>query len=83
MTAKTRTPEQAKAWLKMMGVRQIDLADELKVPRTVIVDLLRGKIKGDRGAAHKAAVALGLKPEPNPAEKAALERRVRRLQRAR
>lgn len=66
MTTKTRTPEQARAWLKAHGVQQNELAKSIGVPRAVIVDLLRGRIKGDRGDAHKAAVALGLKPAPDP-----------------
>lgn len=63
---KTRTPAQARAWLKAHGIEQNELAKQLGVPRMVIVDLLRGRCKGDRGQAHKAAIALGLKPSPDP-----------------
>jgi len=71
---KTRTPEQARAWLKAHGIEQNELAKELGVPRMVIVDLLRGRCKGDRGASHKAAIALGLKPAPDPNDAPVLPR---------
>lgn len=83
MTAKTRTPAQARAWLKAHGVQQTELAKSLGVPRTVIVDLLRGRIRGDRGAAHTAAIALGLKPAPDPADAPPVARPARRVGRAR
>ena len=34
------------------------------LPRLVLVDLLRGRLRGHRGQAHRAAIVLGLKPNP-------------------
>ena len=34
------------------------------LPRLVLVDLLRGRLRGHRGQAHRAAIVLGLKPDP-------------------
>jgi gp16 family phage-associated protein len=36
-----------------------------------VVDLLRGRLKGFRGEAHRAAVALGLKASPADGQSAA------------
>ena len=74
MTTKTRTPEQARAWLRAHGIRQKEFADSIGVPRLVITDLLRGRAIGNYGASHKAAIALGLKPAPDPDDAPALPR---------
>lgn len=44
--------------------RDAELARQHQVPRSTLVDLLRGKQKGRYGQAHRGAIVLGLKPEP-------------------
>ena len=46
------------------GVAVAELARHNGLPRLVLVDLLRGRLRGHRGQAHNAAIVLGLKPEP-------------------
>ena len=56
--------ERAKAIqdaLSQSGKTHADVADELGVARAVVRGVLYGHLKGDRGDAHKVAVALGLK----------------------
>jgi gp16 family phage-associated protein len=64
-----RTPEQAKQWLKDNGISIAQFARDNDLDRSAVVDLLRGKLTGNFGNAHKAAVALGLKLSPNSATK--------------
>lgn len=59
-----QTPKTAAAWVKAHGVAVADLARHNGLPRLVLVDLLRGRLRGHRGQAHNAAIVLGLKPEP-------------------
>lgn len=59
-----QTPETARAWIKAHGVVITDLAHLNNLPRLALSDLLRGKLRGQRGQAHRAAVVLGLKPDP-------------------
>ena len=59
-----KTPKTAKAWFRRHGICVAYWADELGLSRWAVKDALRGKNKGNRGAAHNAAVALGLKPNP-------------------
>lgn len=44
------------------GITVAELASEIGVSRMTLVQLLAGRSKGVRGAAHEAAVRLGLKP---------------------
>lgn len=67
-----QTPATAHAWIKAQGVTVTDLARLNNVARLVMVDLLRGRLRGHRGQAHRAAIVLGLKPEPQTAEAGAL-----------
>ena len=60
-----QTAETAKSWLRAHGIGVAELARTFSVPRMAFVDLLRGKARGHRGANHKAAVILGLKPNPD------------------
>lgn len=62
-----QTPETAAAWVKANGVAVAELARHNGLPRLVLVDLLRGRLRGHRGQAHRAAIVLGLKPEPEAA----------------
>ena len=66
-----QTPESAKAWFKSHGISQAEWVRDLKLERSIVVDLLRGRLKGVRGQAHHAAIALGLKPSPNTENHAA------------
>lgn len=59
-----RTAEQAQAWLVANGICVADFARQHGIPRYAIYDVLRGKRVGRRGQAHKAAVLLGMKPDP-------------------
>lgn len=60
-----QTPETAAAWIRAHGVVVSELARVHGIPRLVLVDLLRGKLRGHRGQAHDGAILLGLKPEPS------------------
>jgi gp16 family phage-associated protein len=64
-----QTPTTAAQWCKAHGVTVAGLARANDLPRAILVDLLRGQLKGNYGSAHRAAIVLGLKPEPK-AEKA-------------
>ena len=59
-----QTPATASAWVKAHGVAVAELARHNNLPRLVLVDLLRGRLRGHRGQAHRAAIVLGLKAEP-------------------
>ena len=59
-----QTPGTAHQWLVDHGVAVTELARQHQVPRSTLVDLLRGKQKGRYGQAHRGAIVLGLKPEP-------------------
>lgn len=66
-----QTPETAHQWLAAHGVAVSDLARHNDVPRSTLVDLLRGKQKGRYGQAHVGAIVLGLKPDPETITRAA------------
>jgi len=57
-----QTPESAHAALRAAGICISYWAHDLGLTRMAVVDALRGRNKGHRGMAHRAAVALGLKP---------------------
>ncbi|MCY1435605.1 phage-associated protein, BcepMu gp16 family [compost metagenome] len=63
-----QTPESANAWFIRHGVCKTQWAQAMGFDRMVVSDLLRGKAKGLRGDAHNAAVALGLKADPDACE---------------
>ncbi|HEJ2039539.1 DNA-binding protein [Pseudomonas aeruginosa] len=66
-----QTPESANAWFVTHGINKSAWARELGIDRMTMVDLLRGRLKGLRGDAHHAAVALGLKANPTQTHQAA------------
>ena len=70
-TAPERTPEEARQWMDEQGLSQAELARQNQVPRSTLVDLLRGQNKGNYGQAHRGAIVLGLKPNPETTEVAA------------
>jgi gp16 family phage-associated protein len=57
----TRTAADVRADLDMRGKTIRDTAREIGVSERVLYDLLRGRFKGRRGQAHRAAVLLGMK----------------------
>ena len=57
-------PGECHAWFRAQGINVSQWCRERNINRQVVVDLLRGKRRGYRGEAHRAAVALGLKPNP-------------------
>ncbi len=59
-----KTPEQIREEFRAHGLCFAEWARERGFHRMTVVDLLRGKRKGVRGEAHRAAVALGLKDAP-------------------
>lgn len=63
-----QTPETAYLWLRAHGITVVSFAKLHGVGRVVITDLLRGRLAGNYGSAHKGAIALGLKPEPVAAQ---------------
>lgn len=58
------TPEQIKAEFAAYGVTITDFCATHQLSRMSVVDLLRGHGLGLRGDSHRAAVILGLKPDP-------------------
>ena len=60
-----RTPEQAGQWLRDNGVTVPAFAEAHKLSRHAVNDALRGVGKGNTGASHEAAVALGIKRRPD------------------
>lgn len=62
-----QTPTSANEWFIRHGVCKTHWAHDMGFDRMVVVDLLRGRLKGLRGQAHDAAVALGLKADPKAA----------------
>lgn len=59
-----QTPESANAWFISHGICKTDWAKAHEIHRAIVVDLLRGRLKGLRGESHRAAIALGLKADP-------------------
>lgn len=61
----TRTQiKHVRAHLEAHGINLRELCEQRGVSYQAARDLLCGRAKGRRGEAHKAAVALGLKPDP-------------------
>lgn len=73
-----RSLEEAKAWLDRHGVSASEWARNHGFPPAVVLALLSGRTRGRRGAAHHAAIALGLKAAPPAEEVSPLEEGVTR-----
>jgi gp16 family phage-associated protein len=56
-----KTAEEVRADLVRRGKSVRQVAKEIGVSERIIFELLRGRIKGRRGQAHRAAVLLGMK----------------------
>jgi gp16 family phage-associated protein len=59
-----QTPESARAWFVDHGICQTEWSKAVGISRTAVVDLIHGRRKGNRGEGHRAAILLGLKPDP-------------------
>lgn len=62
--SKPRTPAEVRQEFTAYGVSISDWCRQRGFSRMSVVDLLRGHGMGLRGDSHRAAVALGLKPDP-------------------
>lgn len=58
------TPKLTKQWFKRHGICISEWCRSHQLAQHTVTDLLRGKSKGNHGNAHKAAILLGLKPDP-------------------
>lgn len=65
-----QTPASAREWLAAHGATVAALARANGMPRLALVNVLRGRCLGLRGHAHRAAIALGIKPHPRILETA-------------
>jgi len=61
--AQARTRKQVRYWFEVSGVSVSDWARDQGLPVSVVYALLAGRTRGRRGKAHRAAVALGMKPK--------------------
>ncbi|MDR3323854.1 MAG: hypothetical protein LBS89_06590 [Zoogloeaceae bacterium] len=59
-----QTPETARQWFVDNGICQSHWAKSFGIGRFQVIDLLRGRSFGKRGMSHRAAILLGMKPEP-------------------
>lgn len=66
-----QTPPQARSWFNSHGISITDWCNHFQVDRYIVTDLMRGRIKGVRGESHRAAILLGLKPDPDTIKLAA------------
>ncbi|MBF9135660.1 DNA-binding protein [Stenotrophomonas pavanii] len=62
---KLRTPEEARQHLRNMGITVVAFARQNNLDRHAVNDALRGVGKGNFGKSHEAAIALGIKRDPN------------------
>jgi gp16 family phage-associated protein len=58
--------KRAQQWFKDNGIAVATWAKEHGFKRQSVVDVLHGRVQCTRGAAHRIAVELGIKPEPKP-----------------
>lgn len=65
------TPKQSRAWFDAHGIAITDWCETHGIDRYIVTDLLRGRLKGNRGEAHRAAILLGLKADPDSSMKLA------------
>ncbi len=61
--SRARTVEEARAWFEGTGQTVTQWAEDHGFSASVVYALLSGRTRGRRGDAHRAAVALGLKPK--------------------
>ena len=63
-TAAPRTPKEVKELFKAYGMTITKFCEQHELSRMAVADLLRGAGKATRGESHRAAVLLGMKPDP-------------------
>lgn len=61
LTNRPRTSDEVRAEIERRGKTIREVAKEIGVNERIVYEVLRGRFKGRRGQAHKAAVLLGLK----------------------
>lgn len=61
LTNRPRTSDEVRAEIERRGKTIREVAQEIGVNERIVYEVLRGRFKGRRGQAHKAAVLLGLK----------------------
>ncbi len=71
---KLRTPEQARQFLRDNGITVVEFARQNGLDRHAVNDALRGVGKGNFGKSHQAAIALGIKRDPDSCTKSANSR---------
>ncbi|KAF1719789.1 DNA-binding protein [Pseudoxanthomonas wuyuanensis] len=59
-----RTAEQARAWLRDNGISAAQFARDHNLSLDAVKEVLLGRSKANYGKAHLAAVALGIKRNP-------------------
>lgn len=59
-----RNREEVRAEFDAHGASLTDWAKAHRFPRRLVSDVLNGRLQGKRGAAHRAAIALGIKADP-------------------
>ena len=59
-----RTAEQAREWLRSNGLSASQFARDKGLSLDAVKEVLNGRSKANFGKAHAAAVALGMKPNP-------------------
>lgn len=64
MSQRVFTVSEVKNWFESSGTPVSSWADENGFPRDVVYALLSGRVRGRRGIAHRAALALRLKAPP-------------------
>ncbi|MBH1633676.1 DNA-binding protein [Stenotrophomonas maltophilia] len=62
---KLRTPEEARQFLRDNGITVVEFARQNGLDRHAVNDALRGVGKGNFGKSHQAAIALGIKRDPD------------------
>ena len=63
-TTPLRTAEQAREWLRTNGLSASQFARDKGLSLDAVKEVLNGRSKANFGKAHAAAVALGMKPNP-------------------
>lgn len=63
-TPAVRTADEARQWLRDIGVSASQFARDNDLSLDAVKDVLGGRAKGNFGSRHDAAVALGMKPNP-------------------
>lgn len=71
---KLRTPEEARQFLRDNGITVVEFARQNGLDRHAVNDALRGVGKGNFGKSHQAAIALGIKRDPDSCTKPAHSR---------